>query len=175
MLFIVLFARHKWNPQRKSQTHIKVCGCYSFTFLNWTPSCDSCVYWLGSKNKHHTDTHVLKEVGLRSQIYVKYSTLDSEDNWKDQCTQWRDQQACTSGNHNQIRTDRNLQPGFGRCWLGLGKVGLKVTGKFVHAYLYLTLTLPWCPPVYLYLLPLWRVIHILTGTIPFTCELLSTI
>ena len=55
------------------------CMCYSSIFLNQTPIFNWCVVQWGSKNKHHTYT-CLKEIGVRLQVFINYSTLNSEFN-----------------------------------------------------------------------------------------------
>ena len=41
------------EPSSSSRIGYKEHGCYSITFLNWTPIFDWCVSRWGSKNKHH--------------------------------------------------------------------------------------------------------------------------
>ena len=53
----------------------KVCGCYSVTFLNWTPVFHWCVVRCGSKNKHYKDGTCLKEIGICLQILLPNSHL----------------------------------------------------------------------------------------------------
>jgi hypothetical protein len=56
--------------------------------------------------------HVSKRDWTTSSIIHRYSTLDSENNWEDLCIQLRNQQTCTSGNHNYIKGALMFSPVF---------------------------------------------------------------
>ena len=61
----------------------KVCGCYSTTFLDRTPTLDWCL-WLGvdQRTKNVKDT-CLVYIGLHLQTHIDHSTLNSEHNRDD--------------------------------------------------------------------------------------------
>ena len=74
---------------------------YYFTiFSNWMPIVDWCVIRWGSKNKHHINT-CSKEIGLSLETLLKYSTLSREHEHLS-TMQLRNQQTCTSKNHNNF-------------------------------------------------------------------------
>jgi hypothetical protein len=70
-----------WEPM--DYLLLKVCRCYSVTFLNWTSYIfDWCVVRCGSKNAHTLRVTWLTRDWTMSSSFINYSTLNNELNDK---------------------------------------------------------------------------------------------
>ena len=105
-----LFGNVKWGEGIK-EMHLKwLVFLIKPLYFDWYV-----VRW-GSRSKHRKGT-CLKEIGLRRQIWVNYSTLHSEHNWEDLCIQLRNQQLCTSDNHSRNQGRSYFQCHFCICFV----------------------------------------------------------
>jgi hypothetical protein len=64
------------------------------------------------KEKHHKDTHMFNRIRTAFSTINNFSTLNNENNGATLCIQLRNQQTCTSYNHNEIKERFNFQPNF---------------------------------------------------------------
>jgi len=71
--------------------------CTSIIFLFFS-------FWLGEDQRTTTYKDIcFKKMELFSSTFINNSTLNNEHNWQNLCNQWRNQQSCTSDNHNYTK------------------------------------------------------------------------
>ena len=85
-----------------SSSRIRHAGVVWLLFLIRHPIFDWCGVTWWSKNKHHINT-CLKEIGLRHLVLLNTPLSTVNPNWENLRIQLRNQQTCTSGNHNRFR------------------------------------------------------------------------
>ena len=74
--------------------------------------------WFGEDQRVNIIKYTcVKEIGLRLQLWNNYSTLNIEHNWEDLCIMLRNQQTCTSDNHNYIMGGPNFQSSLWTCFI----------------------------------------------------------
>ena len=65
------------KSERLRPIYLKICGCYSMTFLNWTRLYNWYMVWWESKDKHHKNTCLIEiKLCLQIQLTSSHSTMN---------------------------------------------------------------------------------------------------